>query len=63
MLPTGAGNKEVVLPATDAVRRDRLVMAPSLDLVTQWHRLLDDRLRHDAGVIGGDDYRVASIAS
>ncbi len=61
VLPTGAGKTEVALLAIDRMRRDTLVVAPTLDLVTQWHRLLGERLRRDVGVIGGGDYHVAPV--
>ena len=61
VLPTGAGKTEVALLAIDAVRRDTLVVAPTLDLVTQWHRLLGDRFRRPIGVIGGGDHLVEPI--
>ena len=61
VLPTGAGKTEVALLAIDDVRRDTLVVAPTLDLVTQWHRLLADRLRRRIGVIGGGDYQVEPV--
>ena len=62
VLPTGAGKTEVALLALDAVRRDTLVVAPTLDLVAQWHRLLRDRLRREIGVIGGGDYLVEPVS-
>ena len=61
VLPTGAGKTEVALLAIDAVRRETLVVAPTLDLVAQWHRLLRDRFRRDVGVVGGGDHVVAPI--
>ena len=61
VLPTGAGKTEVALLAIDRTLRDTLVVAPTLDLVTQWHRLLGERLRRDVGVIGGGDYHVAPV--
>ena len=61
VLPTGAGKTEVALLAIDAVRRETLVVAPTLDLVAQWHRLLRDRFRREIGVIGGGDYLVKPI--
>ena len=61
VLPTGAGKTEVALLAIEGVRRDTLVVAPTLDLVTQWHRLLADRLRRTIGVIGGGDYQVEPV--
>ena len=61
VLPTGAGKTEVALLAIDAVRRDTLVVAPTLDLVAQWHRLLRERFRCEIGVLGGGDHLVEPI--
>ena len=61
VLPTGAGKTEVALLAIDAVRRDTLVVAPTLDLVAQWHRLLRERFRCEIGVLGGGDHVVEPI--
>lgn len=61
VLPTGAGKTEVALLAMDAVRRDTLVVAPTLDLVGQWHRLLCERFRCEIGVLGGGDHVVEPI--
>ena len=61
VLPTGAGKTEVALLAIDAVRRDTIVVAPTLDLVGQWHRLLRERFRRDIGVLGGGDHLVEPI--
>ena len=61
VLPTGAGKTEVALLAMDAVRRDTIVVAPTLDLVGQWHRLLRERFRCEIGVLGGGDHLVEPI--
>ena len=61
VLPTGAGKTEVALLALDAMRRDTLVVAPTLDLVAQWHRLLGERLRRGIGVLGGGEHRVEPV--
>ena len=61
VLPTGAGKTEVALLAMDAVRRDTLVVAPTLDLVGQWHRLLRERFQMEIGVLGGGEHRVEPI--
>ena len=61
VLPTGAGKTEVALLAIDAVRRDAIVVAPTLDLVGQWHRLLRERFRREVGVLGGGDHVVEPI--
>lgn len=61
VLPTGAGKTEAALLAIDAVRRDTLVVAPTLDLVGQWHRLLRKRFRREIGVLGGGDHIVEPV--
>jgi hypothetical protein len=55
-LPTGAGKSDVALLAIDAMRRDALVIAPTLDLVAQWYDLLRTRFRCDVGVVGGGEF-------
>ncbi len=61
VLPTGAGKSHVALMAIDAVRRDTLVVAPTLDLVAQWHGLLRSSLRRDVGVVGGGEHDVEPV--
>jgi superfamily II DNA or RNA helicase len=61
VLPTGAGKSHVGLMAIDAVRRDTLVVAPTLDLVAQWYDLLRTSFRCDVGIVGGGEYRVDKI--
>ncbi len=61
VLPTGAGKTEVALLAIEAVRRDTIVAAPTLNLVGQWHRLLRERFRAPIGVLGGGDHIVEPI--
>ena len=61
VLPTGAGKTEVGLLAIDAVRRDTIVVAPTLDLVAQWHGLLRERFRREIGVLGGGEHLVEPV--
>jgi superfamily II DNA or RNA helicase len=61
VLPTGAGKSDVALLAIDRVRRDTLVIAPTLDLVAQWYDLLRTRLRADVGVVGGGEHIVRPL--
>jgi len=61
VLPTGAGKSYVALMAMDSVRRDTLVVAPTLDLVAQWYDLIRTSFRCDVGVIGGGEYRVDKV--
>jgi superfamily II DNA or RNA helicase len=61
VLPTGAGKSHVALMAIDALRRDTLVIAPTLDLVTQWYDLLRTSLRREIGVVGGGEHDVRPV--
>ena len=61
VLPTGAGKSQVALMAMDDIRRDTLVVAPTLDLVAQWRDLIRTSFGCSVGVIGGGEYRVEPI--
>jgi superfamily II DNA or RNA helicase len=61
VLPTGAGKTDVALLAIDAMRRDTLVIAPTLDLIAQWYDQLRTTFRCDIGVLGGGEHIVKPI--
>lgn len=61
VLPTGAGKTQVGLMAIHAVRRTTLVVAPTLDLVRQWHGLLSAAFAGDVGVVGGGEHDVRPV--
>lgn len=61
VLPTGAGKSLVAQLAIDARRRDTLVVAPTLDLVRQWHDQLRATFGGEIGVIGGGDHSVRPL--
>lgn len=52
-LPTGAGKTQLALQAIAAVRRGTLVLVPTLDLLAQWCRAVEEGLGLAAGAIGG----------
>ncbi len=56
VLPTGAGKSHVAVMAIDAKRRSALVVAPTLDLVRQWHALLRRSFGEPVGLIGGGSH-------
>ncbi len=61
VLPTGAGKSQVATMAIDARRRDTLVIAPTLDLVRQWHDLLHATFGEPIGVVGGGEHEVRPL--
>src|SRR5438874_5658304 len=42
--------------ATAKVRRPTLIIAPTLDLMRQWHGLLEEYFGAEAGLVGGNEY-------
>ena len=60
-LPTGAGKTQLALMAIDAVRRATLVLVPTLELVAQWARVLEQHLGLTPGIVGGGSYEVAPL--
>ncbi len=52
VLPTGAGKTVVALEAIKAVSRPTLIVAPTLDLINQWHRRLTEAFDIEVGLIG-----------
>ena len=61
VLPTGAGKSQVATMAIDVRRRDALVIAPTLDLVGQWHDLLLATFGEKIGVVGGGEHDVRPL--
>ncbi len=61
VLPTGAGKTEVALMAIADRQRATLVIAPTLDLVRQWHEALQRRFDVEIGVVGGGEHTVLPL--
>lgn len=64
VLPTGAGKSHVALMAMDAMGRDTLIVAPTLNLVRQWYDLLRASFGAEIGpigVIGGGEYDLRPV--
>jgi superfamily II DNA or RNA helicase len=60
-LPTGAGKTRLAMLAIAAVRRDTLVLVPTLDLVAQWAEVIRRDLGLSAGTIGGGSFALAPV--
>jgi superfamily II DNA or RNA helicase len=62
VLPTGAGKSFVAELAMLQVQRSTLVVAPTIDLVTQWANLLAADLGIDGvGVVGGGSFEIRPV--
>jgi len=60
-LPTGAGKTRLALMAMTQVQRGTLVLVPTLELVTQWCRVLSEELGVVPGVVGGGSFELAPV--
>jgi superfamily II DNA or RNA helicase len=52
VLPTGAGKTVVAIEAVRATSRPALIVAPTLDLLNQWHKRLTEDFDIEVGFIG-----------
>lgn len=61
VLPTGAGKSFVALGAITRVGRSALVVAPTIDLMSQWYSLLVDSFGVEVGILGGGHHEVRDL--
>lgn len=61
VLPTGAGKTFVAELAITSTRRPTLVIAPTLDLVAQWHSRLSLVYGFECGLLGGGSHELGPI--
>lgn len=53
VLPTGAGKTFLAVMAIRATARSALVVVPTIDLLQQWQKVLEEHLRVPVGMLGG----------
>ncbi len=61
VLPTGGGKTLIALRAIYELRRRALILVPTIDLLNQWARAINDVLGMDAGKLGGGDHMVQKV--
>lgn len=61
VLPTGAGKTFVALGAIASVGRSALVVAPTIDLMSQWYSLLVDSFGTEVGILGGGYHEIRDL--
>ena len=55
VLPTGAGKTVIAIKAIELVNAPSIIVVPTLDLVDQWRKRLEEEFKVEVGVFGGGD--------
>ncbi len=55
-LPTGAGKTILAVLAMERVQRPTLVVVPTIDLLTQWAKVLEEHFGQAVGMLGGGSH-------
>jgi superfamily II DNA or RNA helicase len=61
VLPTGAGKSHLAELCMQAAARPTLVVAPTLDLVSQWHARLSVAFGLEVGLLGGGQHELRPV--
>jgi len=60
-LPTGSGKTVIGIKAIEVLATPTLVVAPTIDLVTQWRRELETEFDRPVGQLGGGEQRLEAL--
>ncbi len=65
VLPTAAGKTYIALEAISLLKKQTLIVVPTLDLIDQWRRRVKEFLKLDAGAVGGgeNDVRMVTVST
>src|SRR5439155_13494817 len=61
VLPTGAGKTVIAMKAIELVNRPTIIIVPTLDLLEQWRRRIEEELSIEVGVYGGGESSVKAV--
>jgi len=61
VLPTGSGKTVVAALAMQETGRSTLVVVPTIDLLHQWHGVLEEHFGEPIGAVGGGEHRVEPL--
>src|SRR6266581_8130246 len=61
VLPTGAGKTVIAMKAIELVNRPAIVIVPTLDVVEQWRKRVQEELSLAVGVYGGGENTVKAV--
>ena len=60
-MPTGSGKTILAVAAIHRMQRPALVLVPTIDLLTQWTRVLEKFFRRPIGMLGGGSHDVLEL--
>lgn len=61
VLPTGSGKTFIGIKAISMLNAPAIVVAPTIDLVNQWHTKLEEEFKVDVGTLGGGKQEIRAI--
>lgn len=61
VLPTGSGKSFLAQLVIQAVGRSTLVLAPTIDLILQWHKGLTEAFGVEVGLLGGGSHEIRDL--
>ncbi|MDA4116777.1 MAG: DEAD/DEAH box helicase family protein [Thaumarchaeota archaeon] len=61
VLPTGAGKTVIAMKAIELVNKPAIVVVPTLDLLEQWRKRIEEEMGTEVGVYGGGENTVRAV--
>lgn len=61
VLPTGTGKSYLAAMVMEKINRATLILAPTIDLILQWQKTLQERFEIEIGLLGGGSKNILPI--